>query len=55
MGLSLVNGRGVRFRCFHNIRLNEHISHERLRRSCFIDYYRKIALEAETGETESGQ
>ncbi len=47
-----LSDRSVHFRYFHNISLSERISHERLRRICFIDYNREIALVAETGERQ---
>jgi acetyltransferase len=40
--------RSVSLRYFHAMKLSARISHERLRRICFIDYDRELALVAET-------
>lgn len=42
-----LSDRTVFFRYFHVIKLGERISHDRLTRTCFIDYDREIALVAE--------
>ncbi len=41
--------RSVYLRYFHLLNLAERVSHDRLRRICFIDYDREIALVAELG------
>jgi acetyltransferase len=41
--------RSVYLRYFHLLNLSERVSHDRLRRICFIDYKREIALVAEHG------
>jgi acetyltransferase len=45
----------VYLRYFQNIKLGQRISHERLRRICFIDYDRETALVAEGLQSEAGQ
>lgn len=42
-----LSDRTVFFRYFHVIKLGERISHDRLTRTCFIDYDREMALVAE--------
>jgi acetyltransferase len=42
-----LSDRSVYFRFFHTIKLGERVSHDRLIRTCFIDYDRDIALVAE--------
>jgi acetyltransferase len=44
----------VRLRYFHPFRLDERTTHERLIRTCFVDYDREMALVAET-RSSSGQ
>ncbi len=39
----------VRFRWFHSMQFSQRTSHERLRRVCFADYDRELAMVAESG------
>ncbi|WP_086047895.1 bifunctional acetate--CoA ligase family protein/GNAT family N-acetyltransferase [Hugenholtzia roseola] len=45
---SRLSTKSVYFRFFHNVSLDQRISHERLSRLCFADYERQITLVCET-------
>jgi acetyltransferase len=47
-----LSDRSVYFRYFHIIKLGQRVSHERLTRTCFVDYDRDMALVAESPDPE---
>ena len=46
--------RSVAFRYFHAIKLGQRVAHDRLTRTCFIDYDREMALVAEHRDLTTG-
>ncbi|MBE9169589.1 bifunctional acetate--CoA ligase family protein/GNAT family N-acetyltransferase [Pleurocapsales cyanobacterium LEGE 06147] len=46
--------RSIYFRYFHLMKLSHRVAHERLIRSCFIDYDREMVLVAERKNSETG-
>ncbi len=49
-----LSDRSVYFRYFHLLKLSRRISHERLTRTCFIDYDREMALVVEYANPQTG-
>jgi acetyltransferase len=45
--------RSVYLRYFHNLPVDRRVAHDRLTRTCFIDYAREMVLVAETGAAEA--
>jgi acetyltransferase len=49
-----LSDRSVYFRYFHMMNLEQRVRHERLMRTCFIDYDREMAFVAERRDPETG-
>jgi acetyltransferase len=50
-----LSDRSIYYRYFHMMKLSQRIAHDRLRRICFIDYNREMALVADMKDPQTGE